>query len=324
MSSILCSISTRGRYHTSLPLAILSVINQTKKVDKLIIFDDNDTPEDMRENNVYQNLFHMMNFKGIEWQWVFAEKKGQHFNHQLANSQGFEWVWRIDDDTIADPNVLETLYSYIDPSVGAVGGSIITPPVQQKPFEISGRIQNIVNEPSIQWFMIDRPQEVEHLHCSFLYRAGIHDYNLGLSRVAHREETLFTFGLKLKGYKLLVVPNAITWHLKSPNGGIREGTQRELFEHDDLIFFNTLSYTGKNVVVLDNGRGDHIIFKHVLPEIQDPIIFSCYNDIIPGRSIQEAKALFGDINQYNIYRKMDQWHWKDSIENAFRKLYLNK
>jgi hypothetical protein len=31
--------------------------------------------------------------------------------------------------------------------------------------------------------------------------------------------------------------------------------------------------------------------------------------------------LFGDIDNYNIYRKMDQWNWKDSLENAFKKMY---
>jgi hypothetical protein len=29
----------------------------------------------------------------------------------------------------------------------------------------------------------------------------------------------------------------------------------------------------------------------------------------------------GNIDEYNIYAKMDQWNWKDSLENAFRKMY---
>jgi hypothetical protein len=50
-NKILCSISTKGRYHTFLPLAIQSVISQTRKPDLLIIYDDNDTPEDMFISN---------------------------------------------------------------------------------------------------------------------------------------------------------------------------------------------------------------------------------------------------------------------------------
>jgi hypothetical protein len=67
--------------------------------------------------------------------------------------------------------------------------------------------------------------------------------------------------------------------------------------------------------------GDHIVFKHVLPYIKNPEVYSCYPEIIPGKSIQEAKNRFGDIDQWNIYKKMDQWNWQDSLEKAFRKLY---
>ena len=82
---ILCSISTRGRYETYLPLAIQAVINQTRLPDKLVIFDDNDEPEDMREKPVYNFLFGMMSLKQIEWEVIYGKKKGQHHNHQMAN-----------------------------------------------------------------------------------------------------------------------------------------------------------------------------------------------------------------------------------------------
>lgn len=156
-----------------------------------------------------------------------------------------------------------------------------------------------------------------------MYRAGIHDYNLGLSRAAFREETLFTYGLVQKGYKLFVVPDAITWHLKNNTGGVRT-EMKEMFDHDDVIFRNTLSLDKKTIVVLDCGMGDHVVFNKILPEIENPVIYSCYPEIVPGRSIQEAKNLFGDLNQYNIYMKMDQWNWKGSIEDAFRKLYITR
>ena len=32
--------------------------------------------------------------------------------------------------------------------------------------------------------------------------------------------------------------------------------------------------------------------------------------------------LFGDIDQWNIYRKMAQWKWTGSLENAYRKMYI--
>lgn len=320
-NKILCSISTRGRYHTTLPLAIQSIINQTKQVDKLIIYDDNDDPKDLRTDVVYANLFRIMDLKGIPWEWLFAGKKGQHHNHQMANTSGFEWVWRMDDDTVAEPDVLETLWSYADDTVGAVGGSILTPSWDCRDREATGLIENIDSEPNIQWGYIRQPREVDHLHCSFLYRAGIVDYNTGLSRVAHREETLFTYELKQKGYRNLVVP-CITWHLKNPEGGIRAETNEALYHHDEQIFRNTLNLTDKTVVVLNCGMGDHIVFKRVLAELEDPIVYTCYPNIIPGKSIAEAEHLYGNLDRWNIYMKMDQWHWTGSLEDAFRKMYL--
>jgi hypothetical protein len=94
-----------------------------------------------------------------------------------------------------------------------------------------------------------------------------------------------------------------------------------LYDHDEHIFRNILGLENKTIVVLDCGMGDHIVFKHVLPHIKNPVVFSCYPNIIPGRSIAEAQRLYGDISSYNIYRKMDDWKWKNSLEKAFRKMY---
>ena len=321
--NVLCSISTRGRYNTTLPLAIQSVIFQTRKVDRLVIFDDNDEPEDMRNNPTYQHLFRMMEMKGIRWEWLFAGKKGQHHNHQIANQMGSDWVWRVDDDNIAEPNVLENLLSYIDDTVGAVGGSVLTPNWDcSEKTKSTGLIEDIDIEPNIQWGYVSKEQSVDHLHCSFLYRAGIHDYNLNLSRVAHREETLFTYGMKTKGYKNLIVPNTITWHLKNQTGGIRSEDKSSLYEHDENIFRSIVKLKDRTVVVLNCGMGDHIVFKHVLPDIKDPVVFTCYPDIIPGRSIADAQQLFGNLDRFSIYAKMMEWDWKDSLESAFRKMYV--
>jgi hypothetical protein len=321
MPKVLCSVATRGRYFTTLPLVLQAIINQTQLPDKLVIFDDNDEPKDMRKEMIYQYFFQMLDIKGVKWEWLYAEKKGQHHIHQMANSMGFDWVWRVDDDAIPEPNVLEQLCSYIDTTVGAIGGSILTPPLIFDCSQSTGKVKNINKEPNIQWNHIKKTKEVEHLHCSFLYRAGIHDYNLGLSRVAHREETLFTNGLYQKGYKVLAVPSAIIWHLKA-EGGIRSETKQEMYAHDEAIFRNIVGLSNSTIIVLNSGFGDHIVFSHILPEISNPIIFTCYPEIVPGRSIAEAQALFGDIDQWNIYKKMAQWDWKGSLEDAYRKLYL--
>ena len=109
--------------------------------------------------------------------------------------------------------------------------------------------------------------------------------------------------------------------MKNKHGGIRT-EQYSLFEHDEHIFRNILGLKDRTIVVLDCGLGDHIVFKKVLADIENPIVFSCWPEIIPGRSIAEAVYTLGDIDRFNIYAKMDKWNWTGSLEDAFRKLYL--
>ncbi len=322
MSKVLCSIATRGRYETTLPLVLNAVINQTLLPDKIIVFDDNDDPQDMRKSLIYSYFFQMLEIKKIAWEWQFAGKKGQHHIHQAANTMGFDWVWRVDDDAIPEYNVLENLMLWTKfDNIGAVGGSILTPPNLPNTKASTGLIEDIQDEPNIQWNFIEQIKEVDHLHCSFLYRAGVHDYNTGLSRVAHREETLFTFGLKRKGYRILTVPDVVTWHMKNSTGGIRSETNQEMFVHDEFIFRNYIEHKDKTIVVLNGGMGDHVVFSHVLPDVKNPLVFTCYPEIVEGQPISEAYRLFGDIEQFNVYRKMSQWNWRGTLEDAYRKLY---
>lgn len=321
MTHVLCSISTKGRYDTTLPLAISSVINQSRVPNKLVVFDDNEDPRDVRQDPVYQSLFKIMHLKGIEWEWIWSLRKGQHHNHQMANTRAQEWVWRVDDDNIAEPTVLETLLQHVDHSVGGVAVSCLTPHWDTSPRQVSGLIENIDRECNIQWGRILQVKQVEHLHCSFLYRAGICDYNLALSSVAHREETLFSWQLHKKGLQLLVVPGPVVWHLKLESGGIRQNHNQQLYDRDNEIFQNFLKHKHNTIVVLDCGMGDHVVFAHVLPKLKNPVVFSCYPDIVPGGSIQQAKDLFGDISSWNIYQKMDQWNWTQSLQQAFEKMY---
>lgn len=318
---VLCSISTKGRYHTTLPLAIQSVIMQTRPPNHLIIYDDNQDALDPRMDPVYVNLFQVMTQKNLTWEWIWSGKKGQHHNHQHANQTASEWVWRVDDDCVAEPHVLETLLQHVNPEVGAVAGSCLTPHWDLTPRTVTGRIDHVDTEPNIQWGHITNKTQVEHLHCSFLYRAGVCDYNLALSNVAHREETLFTWQLHQKGYQLWVVPHAVTWHLKWSSGGIRSTQSQDMYEHDNSIFQNFLAHKDHTLVILDNGMGDHIVFKKILARLKNPLVFSCYPDIIPGRSIAEAKHLFGDLDSWNIYKKMHEWKWTQSLQSAFEKLY---
>ena len=104
----------------------------------------------------------MFESKGLSWEVIYGQKKGQHYNHQVANKKEFKWVWRVDDDCIPEPTVLEVLYSHTNDKIGAVGGSILTPPYYPDTKEVTGKIENIGIEANIQWNYND-------IHILFLF-----------------------------------------------------------------------------------------------------------------------------------------------------------
>jgi len=343
---VLAYISTKGRTQTSLPLAISSIINQTRRPDQFILFDDNTEPTDLRTDPTYEKLFQLMDNLAISWQVVFGRKMGQHHNHEIAQSMAKEIAWRVDDDCIAAPNVLElALKHFRDPKVGAVGGSVLTPPytflhnIPPRP----NSIHTVFSEPNIQWFQLppNNVLGVDHLHCTYVYRKGLAAFNLALSPVAHTEESTHTFEIRRAGYKVLVDTNIVTYHLKLPSGGIRNPeASKVMYDHDTRIWKKKLIEWGvwdgkidNSVAYLDCGIGDHYVFRHfVLPKLIERHghvkLGVCFPDVFNGISEVEvlslsdvlAKGLIKDANDYNVYAYMME-HPGLSLQQCFEGLY---
>lgn len=308
---ILAYVSTLNRYDTTLPLTLVSIALQTYKPDHFVLFDDNENPRDLRQSEVYQYCFKLFNEKGISWEVIFGQKKGQHFNHETANTMGYPFAWRIDDDEIAEQDCLEGLVKEIKDGIGAVAGLVMQP--------------NSQLQTNIQWYKWDgEPKEVDDLYSSFLYRTNVAHYDLRLSSVAHREETMFSSTLKDKGYKLIVTPKAVTWHFRSL-GGIRSGQSAEMFDHDEAIYNETVAFqnSGKKLYVLNNGIGDHYMFRQVITPEKDAIIACCYPDVFPEyKCISIADAMnMVNIEDYNIYKWCGERNWKGHLQEAFIEMY---
>jgi GT2 family glycosyltransferase len=327
--SILCCIPTKNRYFTTLPLTIASVASQTMKPDKLIIFDDGEHL-DLRENPTYKYLFTHLSSVGIEWEVAFTRNQGQHFAHQMANTSEYEFVWRLDDDVIAEPDVLEKLFSHMKDGIGAVAGSVVVPGGEANSSHFATNLLDVNRLPNIQWKRGKGVIEVEHLYSSFLYRTNIVDYDLSLSKVAHREETIFTHRLFQAGYKLLVDRSAVTWHYRNPEGGIRTETDKSLWEHDEEIFRKELSKWGYRFIAISHGLGDHLSFANLIPDLlktcKKLVIFCVYpepffdieNVIV--RPLGEA-GTFG-CKETGVYEFMTRYNWKKSLLEAFKKIHL--
>ncbi len=332
---VTCEISTKDRYDV-LSQTLLSLALQTHRDFDVIIFDDTDTPTDLRELPAYQSVFQLFNEYGIGWQVVFGRRLGQHHNHQHAQQLAkTDWIFRIDDDEVAEPDVLEKLLRSCGSGVGAVAGLVISPGPLPCPKEAANLIGDL-NLPNVQWFTHTENKllEVEHLHSTFLYRRGIAEYEIALSPAAHREETLFTHSIFRAGYKLVVDTSAVTWHFRAAKGGIRSHHDISFWENDEKIFNAKLQEWGVHgeptkTIVLDCGRGDHVIVKSLLPQLKEKypklIVATCFRDIFDGEveqiSIAEAHQRLGPLDRFSIYRWCIDHDWKGNLVEAHEKLY---
>lgn len=330
---ITVGIPTRERYDT-LSHTLLSLALQTKKPHEVIVVDDSPNPVDIRNIPIYEYILKLFDTYGIKWRVVFGQKKGQHYSHQMIQEIAeANQIFRIDDDCVAEPNVLELLSSQLGTGRAAVAPAVMMPNPAHLPAGLLNKISDM-NSPNAQWFMGTGTNYAEHLYSCFLYRKGIAKYDLNLSTVAHREETIFSHSLFRAGYKLLVNSDARVWHFRQPKGGIRSGQAAENWENDEKIFQGYLnlwgvSQTQEKVIVLDAGLGDHYAFKNIIPELKGNLkIACCYPEVFYDEkdlkliSIAEAKLLYGNIDQYNIYKFMIDHNWQGSLVDAFRALYL--
>lgn len=355
-NNVTVGISTKDRYNI-LPLALEAVINQTVMPKKIFIFDDSDNEIDIKSDILYTSLLHIMRHKNIEYEVLRGSKKGQVHNHQTClELSSTEFIWRIDDDNIPEPNVLEALLNEMnkDKNIGAIGSLILETNTTNRslPSFVTGDIQDIYFGLNPQWFIHKDPRiiETDHLHSSFLYRkrAGFpKGYCLELSRIGFREETIFTYEMKRNGWKLFIHPNVITWHLKTKHGGVRD-LDAKLKNEDEALFYQKLT-TEWNIkprylksYVLHNGIGDHFMFKMLLPEIrkkyQDKykIIIACchpkvFSDIKNDETIQivnveDAINAFGSscIQKNCVYTWCKKNNWDGSLLDAMRILYLGE
>ena len=343
---VTASISTRNRYDSTLPLCLSAVVLQEKVPDELLIFDDGDH-RDLRDDPLYTNIFQHLYKRKIDWKVIFSDGQGQVKNHQKTlEIAKHPFIWRLDDDNVPESNVLLSLCNILemDHKVGAVASLVLDP---KHPLVInknaSSKIEDIFMGLNEQWYAHanDKIKSVDHLYSTFLYRkeAAVHGYEKNLSRVGHREETIFTYEMKRAGWKLYITPKCVTWHYHFPKGGNRDNTKAEMWDKDEQLFIQKMEQwnikkSNKKLIVLDNGLGDHFAFKTILPQIKEkykdknlllavcyPDIFDEFNDI-KLISIHDAKQMNVNFDDFNIYKFMADKNWNKSIIEAYKEMYL--
>jgi len=348
---ILAYVVTRDRYFITLPLTIQSLINQNRMPDKILIIDDGNQ-KDWENSPLFKYLEGMIYEKGGSLEIKKVPQKGQVYCHQKVNTEwgkDFDWVFRIDDDEVAEKDVIENFEKYIlslgkgGERIGAVGVGCFLPYSwylkDYHPITDFGIKVNEIYLPNIQWSNYEGPIEVEHLHSCFFYKAGIVNYPLNLSPVGHREETIFTYRLFIEKKKLIAFPNWKVYHLQQPMGGIRTHKDPSLYEKDQRVFTEFLKmnkiFIKEPFWVVDiGGIGDSLVLKRILPEIKEKhkdkqIVLATdkkelYNDIDYVRivTLALARRVLPNFDEYNIYRFMETNKWNKSIEEAYRRMYV--
>lgn len=350
--TVTASVSTKDRYTSTLPVCLSAIFNQTRLPDRFVLYDDSEQripAEQLCQQQPFEGLFKLASDKGIKWEIQSTPRLGQVANHQhCLDTADTMFVWRVDDDEIPEPDCLEALLNTIRDykqggsfdEVGAVGGLVHHPgAVSPPPQGVDGSLNDIRLGLNLSWFSWNGgPREVEHLYSTFLYRtdfAKAVGYPRDLSRIGHREETIFSHSLYRAGHKLLLTPWAKTYHLRDGQGGIRSFPDPSLWEKDEAVFQQYLRAWGivqpdAKLIVCDFGLGDHLVLRGIWPDLRRKFpdrkwtLAVCYPEVFEGEavtliSIADAKLILGHkYDEHSVYR----YAWENNFERPMPEVMM--
>jgi len=280
-------------------------------------------------NTTIQGLINLLRQQGHDVTIMKGQTLGPHIAGQaILDNAKTELILRVDDDVALEPQCLENLIKpFIKDNarkVAAVGLILLNPHEdlnrQQMDLESFNRQHKQglgkvfwINENqlflsgmlSINRLPVEEEVEVEHLYSGFMYRKSvgkeIGGYPLNLSKVGHREETIFTYSMFKAGYKLYVHPKAISYHYHPMFGGIRETAgqmhKEELWKHDEEIFNEWIQKVLPNPfkkqtkpIIEEPPSDDQIDFTDI-PELTDEQLKSMkpWKDVLTEIKNQENK-----------------------------------
>lgn len=279
MNNITILLTTCDRYNTTLPLCLLSIINQTRVPNRVVIVDDS-------RNNIFyshqqiKQILLLSKLKGIQIDYFYGDKKGAVPALQLGLDNIKDgWVFKIDDDTVLDPDVIEKLEYEIKDDVGGMSCLIIDKESIKRSEDtiyMSSKIEDLYIGFNVQMVghQTIEPKYVEHLFCNYFFRRDLaDDYPTELQPSALREETIFTHSIFRKGYKLLVFPNLKIYHLKgNDKSGDRQWGEK-YHEHNEMFMLKKLEeweVIPDKMVIHQNEKGiytekngtKYVIYQH--------------------------------------------------------------
>lgn len=246
MIDVTILLATCDRYDTTLPLCLMSLINQTHKPKRIVLVDDNKDKK-FYDYEILRNILTLCKYKDITFDYYHGPSKGGTFALDLGLSKiDGGWILKVDDDNVLNPDVIELYVKNIKDNIGAMGGLIL----DSKSFELTQTVSEVYNKISevfsrwnIQMIANQTPdiKKVEHIYSNYFFKKQDdirHDLNLTPS--CHREETIFTHEFHRKGFDLIVIPQSVTYHLNYNKSTGNNRHSRDSFFKNELVFIDKL------------------------------------------------------------------------------------
>ena len=256
MKRICIQVTNKNRWG-ELGCLLTGLLNQTYNAWDIVILDENDTSLDQCE--FIQKLLNLIRLKNHGVQVIKNTLKIGVCNArnkllEESNYNNIDYVARIDDDVIPEPDYLEKLVEVIELGYDIASG---VTPLAFTPSPI--RKTEWFDSPIINRKDINEKGEITYYgdDCGVLYDKEViieaHEfrssclmklevakkirYPTNLSPVGFREEFFFSFKAMKEGYKIGVNTSAIIWHLQTSSGGCRHPNYAELVKSDNEYFY---------------------------------------------------------------------------------------
>lgn len=270
---ITINLTTRGRYNTTLPLCLMSIVNQTLIPYEVILVDDN-IDKLFYSNPVFKEILRLFKIKNIKFSYFYGESRGQTYAQQIAfNNTKTPFILKLDDDNVLEPLVLEHLFNTINlnSKIGAVSGLVLGPQdyfreINHTSKEIYNKLEDIYCGFNIQMCGLQdyTLKKVEHIYSNFLFKKElVEGYCTEFSPSGHREDTILTHEIYRKGYDLIIHPKSITHHLSSSEGGNKIYSSKHVLKNE-LLFIEKLKEWGiiPNKITLEEDENNVFIRKY--------------------------------------------------------------
>lgn len=246
MIEVTVLLATCDRYDTTLPLCLMSVINQTYKPTRIVLVDDNKEKK-FYEYEILRNILTLCKYKNIKFDYYHGPSKGGTFALDLGLSKiNSGWILKIDDDNVLNPDVIDLYVKNIDTNIGVMGGLIIDPKSFELEYidsDIHNKMSEVFTRWNVQMIANQTPdiKKVEHVYSNYFFKKQEDiKHDLRLTPSCHREETIFTYEYFRKGFDLIVIPQSITYHLNYDKSTGNNRHSFDSFMKNEFIFIDKL------------------------------------------------------------------------------------